>query len=143
MSATQLLDYCSAAGVKVYLSKASVKVRGNSEAVRRMMPLLRSRKAEVHAYLCQATSLPDGTDQERLFLQLEPFMLDTVTDDPDRDEVNRVNNMTWEFMQVDGMEFSDAIRLAAEIVVSCEVAVCEAAYTDVMALWERLREGRG
>lgn len=48
-------------------------------------------------------------------------------------ELHRVNNMAWEFMQADGMVFEDAIRLAAEIVVSGQVAACEAAYADVMA----------
>ena len=54
------------------------------------------------------------------------------------DELCRVNNMAWEFMQVDGLAFSDAIRLAAEIVVSGQVAACEAAYEDVMALWRKV-----
>ncbi len=46
--------------------------------------------------------------------------------------------MAWEFMKVDEMAFADAIRLAAERVVSCEVSACEAAYEDVQALWRRL-----
>ena len=50
-------------------------------------------------------------------------------------ELNRVNNMAWEFMQVDGMVFEDAIRLAAEIVVNCQVAACEASYADLMAFF--------
>ncbi len=50
-------------------------------------------------------------------------------------ELYRANNMAWEFMQADGMAFEDAIRLAAEIVVSGQVAACEAAYADVMAIF--------
>ena len=50
-------------------------------------------------------------------------------------EIDRVNNMAWQFMKSDGLPFNEAIRLAAEIVVSCEVSACEAAYEDVQALW--------
>lgn len=50
----------------------------------------------------------------------------------------RVNNMAWEFMQVDGMAFSAALHLAAQIVTECNVAASESAYEDVRALWRRL-----
>ena len=50
-------------------------------------------------------------------------------------EIDRVNNMAWQFMKSDGLPFNEAIRLAAEIVVSCEVSACEAAYEDVQTLW--------
>ena len=43
-------------------------------------------------------------------------------------------------MKVDGLPFTDAIRLAAEIVVSFEVKIGEVAYEDVQALWRRLAE---
>ena len=55
-------------------------------------------------------------------------------------EIDRVNNMAWQFMKSDGLPFNEAIRMAAEIVVSCEVSACEAAYEDVQALWIRLSE---
>lgn len=55
-------------------------------------------------------------------------------------EIDRVNNLAWEFMKVDDLPFTEAIRLAAEIVVSCEVKSGEAAYEDVQALWRRLGE---
>lgn len=53
-------------------------------------------------------------------------------------DLERANNMAWEFMQVDGMEFSVAVHLAAQIVAECDVAASEAAYEDVRALWPRL-----
>jgi hypothetical protein len=53
-------------------------------------------------------------------------------------EIDRVNNMSWEFMKVDGLAFNKAIRMAAEILVSCDVSACEAAYEDVQTLWNRL-----
>ena len=54
------------------------------------------------------------------------------------DELRRVNNMAWEFMQADQMAFSDAIRCAAEIVAGCNVAACEAAYVDAQELWRQI-----
>jgi hypothetical protein len=55
-------------------------------------------------------------------------------------DLDRVNNMAWEFMKVDGLPYNEAIKLAAEVVASCEISVCEAAYEDVQALWIRLSE---
>lgn len=52
--------------------------------------------------------------------------------------LDRLNNMAWEFMQVDGMEFSAALHLAAQIVTECDVVASEMAYEDVRALWRRL-----
>lgn len=52
--------------------------------------------------------------------------------------LERVNNMAWEFMQADGMAFSAALHLAAQIVAECDVTASEAAYEDVRALWRRL-----
>jgi hypothetical protein len=52
--------------------------------------------------------------------------------------LDRVNNMAWEFMHVDGMEFSTALHLAAQIVAECDVAASEAAYEDVRSIWRRL-----
>jgi hypothetical protein len=57
-------------------------------------------------------------------------------------ELHRVNNMAWEFMQVDGMAFNDAITLAAELVVKGQVAACEAAYCDVMALFQKVTDAK-
>ena len=52
-------------------------------------------------------------------------------------ELYRVNNMAWEFMEVDGMGFQEAIKAAAEIVANTEAAACETAYSDVMTLFLR------
>lgn len=75
---------------------------------------------------------------------LKQFRFDLVQqeieDGHPADELHRVNNMAWEFMQADGMSFADAMKLASEITISTQVAACEAAYVDVMALFRRLRE---
>ena len=63
-----------------------------------------------------------------------------IEDGHPADELHRVCNMAWEFMQADGMNFADAMKLASEITISTQVAACEAAYVDVMALFKRLRE---
>ena len=60
----------------------------------------------------------------------------------DAGELHRVNNMAWEFMQTDGMAFGDAIKLAAEIIVSGQVAACEATYEDVQGLWQKVTHAK-
>ena len=80
-------------------------------------------------------------DQDSIALALRQFRFDLIEGTADLvQEIERVNNMAWEFMKVDEMAFADAIRRAAEIVVSCEVSACETAYEDVQALWHRLSE---
>lgn len=54
------------------------------------------------------------------------------------DELHRVNNMAWEFMQADGMNFNEAIKKAGQIVANCQITACETAYLDVMALFKRM-----
>jgi len=74
---------------------------------------------------------------------LAQFRFDLVQEDMGAgipcEEIHRINNMAWEFMQVDGMGFDAAIKLAAQIVVHGQVTACEAAYVDVMALFKRLQ----
>lgn len=76
---------------------------------------------------------------------LEQFRFDlipaAIAEGSSEQELERVNNMAWEFMKFDELPFNEAIKLAAEIVVSCEVSACEAAYEDVQALWHRLSGG--
>jgi hypothetical protein len=78
--------------------------------------------------------------------ELRMFRFELIEEDIDEGYssaiLGRINNMAWEFMQVDGMSFYDAIRIAAEIVSACEVAACESAYEDVQALWRKLNRGQ-
>jgi hypothetical protein len=71
---------------------------------------------------------------------LDQFRFDLVQQEIDAghpvDELHRVNNMAWEFMQADGMAFDEAIKLAGEVVADCQIAACEAAYADVMKLFK-------
>jgi hypothetical protein len=75
---------------------------------------------------------------------LKQFRFDLVRqeieDGHPADELHRVNNMAWEFMQVDGMAFDEAIKLAGEIVAHAQIAACEAAYIDVMALFKKVSQ---
>lgn len=82
---------------------------------------------------------------EKFFIdksQLEQFRFDLVQqeieDGHPADELHRVNNMAWEFMQFDGMAFDEAITKAAEIVAMCNAAECEKSYADVMALFKKV-----
>lgn len=61
-----------------------------------------------------------------------------ITDEKSTIELDRLNNMAWEFMQNDGMAFSEAITLAASIVINCQRAQCEAAYIEVKMLYKEL-----
>jgi hypothetical protein len=83
-----------------------------------------------------------SNDHKNLGLEaLLQFRFDLIEGTADSvQEIDRVNNMAWEFMKVDEMAFADAIRRAADIVVSSEVSTCETAYEDVQALWRRLSE---
>ena len=79
--------------------------------------------------------------QDSIAVALRQFRFDLIEGTADSfQEIDRVNNLAWEFMKVDALPFIEAIRLAAEIVVSCEVRSGEAAYEDVQALWRRLGE---
>jgi hypothetical protein len=63
-----------------------------------------------------------------------------ITDGHPAEELHRVNNMAWEFIQVEGMAFDEAIKLAGEVVANGNIAACEAAYTDVMALFKKVNQ---
>ena len=75
---------------------------------------------------------------------LTQFQFDRVQAEIDAgypaDELHRVNNLAWHFMQTDGIGFDDAIQKAAIIVVSGQAAACEVAYIDVMDLFKRLTQ---
>lgn len=79
-----------------------------------------------------------------LLSRLEQFQFDLVEADiaagAPAAELDRVNNLAWEFMQADGMPFGQAIAVAASIVVACEPAPDESEYTDVRSLWRELNE---
>ncbi|MGB7479868.1 MAG: hypothetical protein WA924_06050 [Burkholderiaceae bacterium] len=117
-----LLDECRAAGVAVRLDGGKIKLRGPNAAVAAAAERLRPHKQKIIRYL------------------LEQFRFDLVEDEPNPAELHRVNNMAWEFMQADGMSFSEAIKAAAKIVAACDAADCEAAYEDVQQLWERMKQ---
>jgi hypothetical protein len=81
-------------------------------------------------------------DNQELIEVLKLFEFDRISqaniDDEYMRQIDRVNNMAWEFMVWDGMEFMDAIKAASEIVTGCPVAVCESAYVDAKNLFKRL-----
>jgi hypothetical protein len=76
--------------------------------------------------------------------KLELFRFDLVHQDIEdghpADELHRVNNMAWEFMQVESMAFDEAVKLAGKIVAHAQIAACEAAYIDVMALFKKVSQ---
>ena len=84
-----------------------------------------------------------NSNEELLLESLSLFCFDVVQKEIDAgypaEEIHRVNDMAYEFMQTDSMPFGDAINLAAEIVVNLKTVPCEAAYKKTMELFKRLR----
>ncbi|MBC7501457.1 MAG: hypothetical protein H7315_13305 [Herminiimonas sp.] len=93
-----------------------------------------------------AVAKPQNSKTASVAESLALFGLESVQQEIDAgypaDELHRLHNMTWELMQSDDMGFDEAIRKAAAIVVSTQVAVCEASYADVMALFTKLRQSQ-
>lgn len=73
---------------------------------------------------------------------LEQFKFDLVEADiaggASDAELARLNNLTFELIQADGLTFDEAMQIASSIVVTCEPLSCEAGYTDVRSLWREL-----
>lgn len=123
MIAQNLLAECSRSGVIVTLSGNKLRLKGPPEAIKAAADRIRPHREDVIRHL------------------LDQFQFELVEQDANPEELHRVNNMAWEFMQADGMTFSDAINKAAAIVATCDVAACEAAYTNVQELWRRITAG--
>ncbi len=126
MTPENLIDECRKSGVLIDLAGDGLKLRGAPDAVQAAANRLRPHKPLIVEYL-----------------RLRQFQLDQVKEDIadgyPADELTRVNNMAWEFMEADGMPFDQAIKAAAEIVATCAAVECEKAYVNVLQLWERLK----
>lgn len=125
MSAEAFIMECRKRGISLFLENGNLRIGGNRDVVSATLPIIRENKADVIRYL----------QYEALRQQLEPFQLDVIPDTP---EMERINNMAWEFMQADGMPYAEAILQAAEIAAKCQVAAGEAAYENVRELWKRI-----
>ena len=90
------------------------------------------------------TQKSESDNSDLVFKNLQQFGFDSLCKEIKEGclatDLDRVNNMAWEFMKVDGLSYNEAIKLAAELVALCEISVCESAYEDVQALWIRLSE---
>jgi hypothetical protein len=128
MNPHDLIAKCEAFGVSVKLENGHILLVGQAAAVKNAAVFARPHKENLVAYL-------SGLDQ----FNFGDLSTDIFTGH-DLYPIHRTNNMAWEFMQADGMSFSDAIKLAREIVSSRQVAMCEAAYIDVFELIQRIRK---
>ncbi len=91
----------------------------------------------------EKTVNPEGIEVgDDLLTLLEPFRFDLVEADiaagAPADELDRTNNLAWQFMQKEGMPFAQAITTAAAAVVAYDPAPGEQEYTDVRSLWREL-----
>ena len=128
MSTATLIQEARAEGVLLSLTPAgTLKVIGNEVAVHQWVPTLRPHRQALLDALRSAISA---------------FKFDLVEQESaeitSAEELRRTNNVCWHFMQVDGMAFSQAMRVAADLVVSCPPAPCEAGYDDPHEIWRRL-----
>lgn len=150
MNIASILSECRSHGVTVFLANGKASAKGSREALDRFRSVLKQHKAEVERFLSAQdrrgidAARAQPTDKPNTVMQsLAHFNFDLMQADIDAgypaDELHRINNMAWEFMQVDRMAFDEAIKLAAEIVVFGQVTACEAAYENVQALFNRMQ----
>lgn len=130
MSDLSILVKAKIEGVALSLNQdGTIRAAGPAAALASLKPSLHRNKSALveHLKLCAA---------------LEQFRFDLVEADiasgAPAAELDRVNNLCWEFMDADGMPFDQALAVAVSIVVTCEPAPCEAGYTDVRQLWREL-----
>lgn len=119
------------------------KSAGKSASAIAAIPAIREgRVASKIAAIARIAVANPNAEEVGILEELRQFRFDLVDHDIEEGysttDLDNVNNLAWEFIRVDGMEFSTAIHLAAHIVAECHVATSERAYKDVRGLWRRL-----
>lgn len=140
MKTSDLLLECESQGIQLIFQGDSLKATGKPEALKRLVPMLKSHKQEIQAELIRKHEQAAKSFIERLSLFCFDLSEQEIEAGADLAELDRINNMAWEFMEADGLEFSESIKIAQEIVKACRVATCEAAYTKVRSLVERAKD---
>lgn len=119
------------------------KATGQSASAIHAIPAI--REDSVGSKIAEIASIAVAkldVNKDRILEKLRLFRFDLVAHDIEdgypADDLARVNNLAWEFMQVDSMAFSAALHLAAQIVAECDVAASKSAYENVRALWSRV-----
>ena len=148
MTPVEVIQGAAENGVQLFLSSnGAIKASGDAAAVSHWTPLIRAQKNEILCLLKRLDGESNIEETISLPIKLRPFRFDLVALEIeagfDQSELAGVNNMAWEFMKIDGLNFDEAIRLAAEVVTHCGGAAWEAAYEDVQALWRRVRCNTG
>lgn len=138
MNTSDLLFECESQGIQLIFQGDSLKATGKPEALRRLVPMLKSHKQEIQAELIRKHEQAAKSFIDRLSLFCFDLPEQEIDAGTNLAELDRINNMAWEFMEVDGLEFSESIKTAQEIVKACQVAACEAAYQSVRELHKKL-----
>jgi hypothetical protein len=130
MSDLSILTKARMEGVGLSLNPdGTLRAIGAAEVLASLRPALLSNKPRIIAHL-------------KLLADLERFRFDLVKQDivdgASAEELRRTNNLCWHLMQADGLVFTEAMEMAAEIVVSCPPAEFEAGYDDPHEIWRRL-----
>ena len=80
----------------------------------------------------------------KMFDTLALFQFDLMAHDlaagHSAEQLRRVNNITWRLMTAKGFTFDEAIIAAAEWVIDNEQRQDEAAFVDVLALYNRIKQ---
>lgn len=127
MSAATLIRDARADGVLLALTPmGTLKATGSDAAVRRWTPTLRPHRQV----------LLDALRSALLAFRFD-LVEQEIADGAPAEELRRTNNLCWHLMLADGLAFDEAMRIAADIVVSCPPAPFEAGYDDVWVLWKR------
>ncbi len=128
MTPAMLIRRTRADGVLLALTPAgTLKVTGSEAAVRQWTPTLRShRQALLDALQAALAQFQFGLVEQ------------DIADGAPADELRRVNALCWHLVQADGLAIDDAMRVAADTVVSCPPAECEKAYDDPYETWRRV-----
>jgi len=137
VSAQTLIAECEKYGVTVHLDGGALKLRGAPAAVKAAANRLRPHKAAIVVYLgTHPTAVKIKQSDTDL---LDRFILDDCANDPEPELINRINNITFRLVTMNGWEFSEAMTAAAVWVVNNPRHHDEEHFIDVMNLWKFVR----
>jgi hypothetical protein len=131
MTPHNLIVECESLGVSIQLKAGNIVLLGHPTAVENAAKIARPFKANLIEYLSGLDQFNIGESESN---KSSPHPTSSI------DPIHRRNNMAWEFMQFDGMSYSEAMVLAQEIVSNLQIASCEKAYVDVHELINRIKK---
>jgi hypothetical protein len=119
MSDLGILTKAKMEGIELSLTPdGTIRAVGAAEVLECLRPALQRNKQSIIGHL-------------KLRADLEQFKFDLVEQDiadgASAEELHRTNRLAWHFMLADELTFDEAMRIAADIAVSCSQAEYETA----------------